>query len=736
MTFRGYNLFRTDKEGSKGVGGGALLYIHQSLDAVQCYKFDHIAYETSIWCEINLNKTDTLLVGLIYRSPNTTSENSEALRKQLLHMTMLHHISHTLVFGDFNFPEIKWKHNTVSAGPKSEPQMFFDLTNDLLLMQHVEKPTRRRPGQKPSLLDLVLTQDENAIDEIVHAPALGASDHDCLMWTYLCRAETFHSNKERLNYNKGNYNAIKTQFANTDWKGKMNNLSCNEAWGVFLREYKSAVDKNIPVKKMKANRKPVWMKAGVVKSVKKKHQLYMRYRRTQRYKDYQEYAKQRNRAKKAVVRAQAAYEKKIMSEFKMKPKQLFNYVREKQKVKTGISRLENEDGNLTDSEEEAANVLNRFFRSVFTEEPAGEVPQLETKFDGDMLTDCTFTEEDVAEQLRGLKPDKSPGLDGIHPQVLQTCAEELAVPLHIVFRKSLDEECLPEDWKLARVVPIYKKGARKSPGNYRPVSLTSIPCKVFESILRKRILQHVDSHNLLTKEQHGFMKGRSCLTNLLETFEDITRMLDEGDGVDMIYLDYSKAFDSVPHRRLIAKLQAYGIQGKMNAWISNFLIGRKQQVTVGDSESDWSEVISGVPQGSVLGPILFVLYINDLPENVHSKVKMFADDTKVYRPINKVSDQASLQQDLNSLQCWSEKWLLRFNASKCKRMHMGNNNQGTEYNLGGEVIPHGKEEKDLGVIITEDGKYSRQCAAAANKGMCKLRVLKRTFKHFDKANGN
>ena len=125
--------------------------------------------------------------------------------------------------------------------------------------------------------------------------------------------------------------------------------------------------------------------------------------------------------------------------------------------------------------------FNRFFRSVFTEEPAGEIPQLETKF-GDTLTGCTFTEEDVAEQLRGLKPDKSPGLDGIHPRVLQTCAEELAVPLHIVFRKSLDEECLPEDWKLARVVPIYKRGARKSPGNYRPVSLTSIPCKVFESI--------------------------------------------------------------------------------------------------------------------------------------------------------------------------------------------------------------------------------------------------------------
>ena len=143
-------------------------------------------------------------------------------------------------------------------------------------------------------------------------------------------------------------------------------------------------------------------------------------------------------------------------------------------------------------------------------------------------------------------------------------------------------------------MPIYKKGARKLPGNYRPVSLTSVPCKVFESILRKKILEHVDAYNLLSQEQHGFMKERSCLTNLLKTFDEVTSMLDQGGGVDMIYLDYSKAFDSVPHRRLIAKLQAYGIKGKVSAWVSDFLIGRRQQVKVGDAESDWADVISGV----------------------------------------------------------------------------------------------------------------------------------------------
>ena len=150
----------------------------------------------------------------------------------------------------------------------------------------------------------------------------------------------------------------------------------------------------MPLKKIKTNKKPLWMKAGVKKSVKKKHHLYMKYRQTMRNKDYLEYVKQRNITKKAVVKAQADFEKKIMKEFKDKPKQLFNYVREKQKVKSGISRLENEEGNLTEDEKEAAaNVLNRFFQSVFTEEPDGDVPGLETNFTGDDMTDCIFSEE-------------------------------------------------------------------------------------------------------------------------------------------------------------------------------------------------------------------------------------------------------------------------------------------------------------------------------------------------------
>ena len=183
-----------------------------------------------------------------------------------------------------------------------------------------------------------------------------------------------------------------------------------------------------------------------------------------------------------------------------------------------------------------------------------------------------------------IRADKSPGMDGIHPQVLNLCSDEMSKPLFIIYKKSLEEGRLPKEWKYARVIPIYKKGSKKALGNCRPVSLTSIPCKIMESIIRKSILEHVEDLGLLSQEQHGFMKGRSCLTNLLETFEEVTRMMDEGGGVDIIYLDYSKAFNSVPHKRLLSKLKSYGVNEEVWKWVEDFLVGRRQQVSVGDAE--------------------------------------------------------------------------------------------------------------------------------------------------------
>jgi len=301
-------------------------------------------------------------------------------------------------------------------------------------------------------------------------------------------------------------------------------------------------------------------------------------------------------------------------------------------------------------------------------------------------------------------------------------------PLWMIFNASLNTSKLPLDWKRANITPIFKKGCRSTAGNYRPVSLTSVPCKLLESIIREELLDHLNRHQLIDKNQHGFVNGKSCLTNLLETLESVTKSLDNSDDVDVIYLDYQKAFDSVSHAGLLKKLQGYGIKGHVLNWIRNFLTDRKQTVIVRGKASTEKEVLSGVPQGSVLGPLLFILYVNDLPGLVSSNMKLFADDSKIF---NLSANSSELQTDLNSVQAWSDRWLLKFNETKCKVIHFGHGNSETEYKLKNTVIGISETERDLGVLIDKTCKPSEQCSKAAKKANQKLGYLKRTFKYID-----
>ena len=210
------------------------------------------------------------------------------------------------------------------------------------------------------------------------------------------------------------------------------------------------------------------------------------------------------------------------------------------------------------------DTINQSFQSIFIREGDWPVPQLDSRLHGVLLDDIKFSVSDVQKIIGGLKDNSSPGPDGIHPKFLIECAGNLARPLYYLFRDSLDSGIIPDIWKVANVTPIYKKGVKSDPLNYRPISLTSVVCKAMERIIRDKIVDHLDSHNLLSKQQHGFRSNRSCLTQSLEYFQEVHDMLDAKGtkGVDAIYLDCKKAFDTVPHKRLLAKLEAYGISGK------------------------------------------------------------------------------------------------------------------------------------------------------------------------------
>ena len=284
----------------------------------------------------------------------------------------------------------------------------------------------------------------------------------------------------------------------------------------------------------------------------------------------------------------------------------------------------------TNEDKEKANILANFFTSVFTIEPVGETPTLEDRVIFSHMDELNINEVLVAKLLRNLNVNKSPGLDGLHPRFLRETADVLAKPLYRIFNQSLEQQRVPDEWKKGRISAIYKKGNNTLAGNYRPVSLTSIVCKIMEKTIRAHIVHHMNINKLFTDKQYGFMSGRSTSLQLLAVLDKWTEALDSGSTIDCIYMDFRAAFDTVPHKRVISKLQAYGLSTQIIQWITSFLDSRVQRVDINGQTSDWTNVTSGIPQGSVLGPILFVMFINDLPDLIKSEVFLFTDDTKVF----------------------------------------------------------------------------------------------------------
>ena len=362
----------------------------------------------------------------------------------------------------------------------------------------------------------------------------------------------------------------------------------------FVGMIEEVKGRHIPTCKPRKNKHRLpWMKgAGMRIQRTTQWRSWRKFRQTGHPRDYDAYKMERNRLTDMVRMAKAKYERQLIFDMKENPNLYHGHCHRTLKTKQGVTNVVGGDGTLTETENQTAEELNRYYHSVFTRDEGVMPPPDFPETTREKLLDVNFSVETVEKALLDVKPNKAAGPDGVESRIMKECAEELAPLLHQIYRKSLDEAEVPRLWKEAEIVPIHKGGSKAVMANFRPVALTSIMCKVLEKILCSAILAFLTTHNLIMPQQHGFVRGRSCQTNILLCPEKWTELIDSGKSVDVAYFDYTKAFDKVSHRLLLVKLKANGIDGKLLAWLEAWLSDRKQRVVVGNSKSSQQRRIS------------------------------------------------------------------------------------------------------------------------------------------------
>jgi hypothetical protein len=628
----------------------------------------------------------------------------------------------SVFFGDFNLPTIDWEAG-VARGRAEE---LLEAVQDKSMEQLVDFPTQ----VKGNTLDLVITNIPERVSEVFEAGRLGKSDHSIII-TRVSIGVSLEDEKSLPDWRRADWDAMRAEMRMGNWLQDLKKSGADRAWNILKDKVEEVIQKHVPQRRKRNSNRPAWMTQEILRAVRKKKRIWRSIRGGQVTEEYKEAEK---KVKNLIRNSKRGFEKKLAEGGGGNKRPFFAYVKRRTQSRPSIGPLKNQDGETVTDNQGMAELLNTCFKEVFTREEAGDAPDPENLQTESVLSTIQFRVSDVRKKIRNLKAEGAAGPDGIGPRVLQELQQEMAPALAAVFTKSMEEGVVPADWRDANVSPIFKKGAKSSPSNYRPVSLTSVSCRVMESLIRDAMTAHLTANKLINKSQHGFVKDRSCVTNLLEFLEQATTVVDSGAGFDIIYLDFAKAFDKVPIKRLLKKVRAHGIRGQVLHWIESWLRGRRQRVVLNGRFSSWEDVLSGVPQGSVLGPLLFVIFINDMDDVVTQvdSLKKFADDTKLGKTVRTEKDREELQAALDQLCTWADKWGMVFNVDKCKVMHMGHQNPAFNYTMKGHVLEETMEEKDIGVMVTSNLKPSAQCARAAKTAQTVLGQISRTFHYRDR----
>ena len=613
---------------------------------------------------------------------------------------------------------------------------MLDIISDHSLTQIVDKPTR-----KDKTLDLILTNYPDIIENTETIPPLGEADHDIILFQI---SVSLHRPKTTPNiifkYSKANWSNIKEDLHSTYLSivKSQHTDHVNDLWNKFKNDLQDTTTRNIPTKTIKNKNKLPW----ITKELKRKMNTYKKKLLSVKKRNLNKsdnLRKLKSEIQNQQRKAYWSYIENMIFDIPIPeqgtnlqnktPKNLFSYIKTQKTDSKTIPPLRT-DGILKSDAISKANILNKQFQTAFTPDNNDNIPN-KGPSPYQPITNIHITTNGIYKLLSNLKPHKAAGPDKIKTEVLKECNDPIAQILTIIFQKSLSTGTIPKDWKHAIVCPAYKKGDKHNPINYRPISLTCICCKIIEHIVSSNIMKHLELNNILYDLQHGFRPARSCETQLVSFLHELSKSNDERIQTDIIIMDFAKAFDKVPHRHLLYKLEYYGITGTTLDWIRTFLTDRTQTVALEGVESNKVPVTSGVPQGTVLGPILFLIYINDFPEYIkHSKLRLFADDSIIYNNIKNTKDAQNLQLDLDAACKWESDWLMKFHPDKCNVLSVTQKRKPIQYNytLRGHPLLKVKNAKYLGITIQDNLKFDKHINNITNKANQTLGFLKRNLK--------
>ncbi len=700
-------------------GGGVLLAIRSDLNATVTRLPVSLGMEM-LAVRITFPNAQSIIICTCYRVGTLGLPNHATIVKYIHSLVCKKNPPKIYIVGDFNLPSADWP-NAKSDIPIE--QSFIDSFSDLSLSQLITSPTHK----SGNTLDILLSNSVNTIDnlKICDRHSVCRSDHYPVTFDIKSSFSRKKTPKRKVyNFKKANWEMINRELCSINWQF-LNTSDPDSAWNLVKECLSNLAERYIPKVTIKSEFQPPWFDSELFSACRKKERTRDKFKETGLLFDELKFVASRKHFKK--LSSTKIRDNLFNSDDpSLITKKFWAHV----KYKSNSFRIPNcmsYSGRLRFKPKDQAELFNSFFYNQFSQPSTYNI---DISYDNDTIFDIDFDQEDVRKLLSNINSNKAQGPDGIHGKILKNCSVGLAYPLTCIFRVSYNCGYIPREWKHANVVPIFKKGNKGEVENYRPISLTCLVMKIFERIVKVKLLSL--TNDLLDPRQHGFLQHKSCTTNMVNFCDSLALSLNDNISNHVIYFDFAKAFDSVNHDILLHKLKAfYNIDGTLLKFLVNYLKDRSQKVVIGNEVSSTLTVNSGVPQGSILGPLLFVLFINDIPLGLSegTNLLLYADDTKIWRRILSPEDLCILQMDIDYLNDWAIKNKMRFHLDKCKVLSVSMKPPilpPFPYRLDGSILDHVLDsEKDLGVDVTPKLSWNAQCDRLYSKACQQLGIVRR-----------